>query len=126
MVRIPIHTLDTAPKASQPILEAIFASPGNPGRILALQGQLAEAPAALDAYLSIRRAVEKHATLDRATRSAIQLTVSSAQRSDYSLAVNTMLATRAGWSDDDIAALRDGASSRDPKLDRLLAGVREA
>jgi alkylhydroperoxidase family enzyme len=126
MARIPIHTLESAPDASRPILEAILASPGNPGRILALQGQLAEAPATLAAYISMRKAIEEHATLTPATRFAIQLTVSSAHHSDYSLAVNTMLATRAGWSDADLAALRAGAFTRDPKLARLLAVVREA
>jgi alkylhydroperoxidase family enzyme len=126
MARIPIHTLETAPDASRPILEAILASPGSPGRILALQGQLAEAPATLAAYISMRKAIEEHATLDRGTRFAIQLTVSSAQHSDYSLAVNTMLATRAGWSDEDVTALRAGDFTRDTKLARLLDLVREA
>lgn len=126
MIRIPIHTHESAPEASRPILESILASPGNPGRILALQGQLAEAPATLDAYISVRKAIEEHATLDRATRFAIQLTVSSTQQSDYSLAINTMLAARAGWSGEDIAALRAGAFSRDAKLASLLAVVRDA
>lgn len=101
-------------------------APATPARVLALQGQLAEAPATLDAYISIRKAIEEHATLDRATRFAIQLTVSSTQQSDYSLAINTMLAVRAGWSGEDIAALRAGAFSRDAKLASLLAVVREA
>jgi hypothetical protein len=126
MARIPAHTLDTAPCASRPLLEVLLAGPGRPGKILNLQGQLAHAPVVLAAYVGIRKAVEEYATLAFTTRCAIQLSTSAIDGGDYSLAVNTMLARGAGWSDDDIAAIRTGVYRADPKLASLLGLVRDA
>jgi alkylhydroperoxidase family enzyme len=126
MTRTPLHTVDSAPEASRPMLEAILAGRGSVGRILNLQGQLAHAPATLSAYIAIRKSIEEHATLDLKTRFAVQLTVAGVQRRDYSLAINTMLATRAGWTDDEVEALQSGVFAAETKLGALLAVVREA
>jgi alkylhydroperoxidase family enzyme len=126
MSRIPVHTIETAPTASRPVLDALLNGPGGLGRILNLQGQMAHAPVVLTAYAAIRAAIAEHANLDFATRSAIQLTASAVGASEYSLAINTMLTRRAGLTDDDIAAIRAGGYPADAKLAALLAVVREA
>jgi hypothetical protein len=126
MDRIPTHTLDSAPDASQPYLQALLHAPGGMGRILNLQAQLAHAPVVMAAYTGMRKAVEEHATLEFATRSAIQLAVSTVDNSAYSLALNTMLARRAGWPDDAVAAICAGAYTADGKLTALLDVIRQA
>lgn len=125
MARMPAHTLDTAPSASRPLL-VLLAGPGRPGRILNLRAQLAHAPVVLAAYVGIRKAVEEYATLAFTTRCAIQLSTSATDGGDYSLAVNTTLARRAGWSDDDIAAIRTGVYHADLELASLLGLVGDA
>ncbi|HEX4777713.1 MAG TPA: carboxymuconolactone decarboxylase family protein [Acidimicrobiia bacterium] len=125
MSRVPVHTVETVPPASRPFVDALLHGPGALGRLLNLQGQLAHAPVVLAAYAGIRKAVEEHATLAFTTRSAIQLTVSAIDDGQYSLAVNMMLARRAGWTDDDIVDIRGGTYGADPKLAALLAVVRE-
>lgn len=66
---------------------------------------MAHAPTVSGAYWAMREAVEQHATLEPKVRTALMLTVSAVTGSQYSLAVNKMLAARAGWTPDEIAAL---------------------
>ncbi|HMC67549.1 MAG TPA: hypothetical protein VKJ07_00210, partial [Mycobacteriales bacterium] len=51
---------------------------------------------------------------------------SSAGHGEYTLAVNSMLALRAGWSAEQVTAITDGRSSGDTKIDALIEVVREA
>jgi len=126
MHRIPVHTLETAPDESRSMLESVLNGPGSIGRILNLQAQLAHSPALLGAYLGMRRSIEQHATLDPKTRAAIQLTAGAVDGGEYSRAVASMLAQRAGETDEEIAALAVGDMPEDEKLAVLLAVVREA
>src|SRR5258708_30848330 len=96
MSRVPVHTVETAPDASRPMLEAMLASPGSVGRILNVPAQLAHSPAVLGAYLGIRKSIEEHATLDLRTRSAVQLSVATVDDCAYSQAINIMLFRRSG------------------------------
>jgi alkylhydroperoxidase/carboxymuconolactone decarboxylase family protein YurZ len=102
MTRLPIETLASAPASTIPQLEKGRAAAG---KVLNLHGQMAHAPTVLGAYWAMREAVEQHATLEPKVRAAVMLTVSAVPGSEYSLAVNKMLAARAGWAPDEIAAL---------------------
>jgi alkylhydroperoxidase family enzyme len=126
MSRVPVHTLETAPDASRPMLDAILSSLGGSGRILNLQAQLAHSPAVLGAYLGIRNSVVAHATLDGRTRFAVQLTVATVQDCAYSQALNIMLFKRSGATDEEVTALISGRVAGDDKLAALLAVAREA
>jgi alkylhydroperoxidase family enzyme len=126
MSRVPVHTVETAPDASRPMLEAILAGPGRVGRILNLQAQLAHSPAALGAYLGMRNSIEEHATLDLRTRSAVQLTVATVEKCAYSQAISAMLFKRSGATDEEVTATVSGAFVADEKLGALLAVTREA
>ena len=127
MSRIPTHTLDSAPTEVRPLLEHVAqASLSANGRLLNLHGEMAHAPVVLAAYAGMRKATEDYGTFDFKTRTAIMLSVSCAERSDYAVAVNTMIAQRAGWSDDEIDELKGGHGLGDPRLDALLTVVRDA
>jgi alkylhydroperoxidase family enzyme len=87
---------------------------------------MACAPAVLAAYVGIRRALEEHGTLNRRTRLALMLAVSSIDRCEYTQAVNTMLATRGGFDESQINAIVTGSPTGEERLDALLAVCREA
>ena len=80
----------------------------------------------LAAYSGLRGAIAEYGTLDEKARSAIMVVTSAVNDCAYSDAMTAMLAKRAGWSDEEIGALRDGDSVGDSKLDALAGVVREA
>jgi len=82
-------------------------------------------PMTLAAYVGIREAIAAHPTLDPKTRAAVALVAGSAADGSYSPLVNTRLALRAGWTADEVAAIRSGAPV-EPRLDKLLAVTRQA
>ena len=125
MTRIPTHTVDDAPEASRPLLEsAIEFSPT--GRPLNLHAQMAHSPAVLVAYTSLRRATAEHGTVGPKVSSALMLATASTVANDYVIAITSRLASMMGWSDDEVAALQNGDSVGDSKIDVLTAVVREA
>ncbi|HET7015620.1 MAG TPA: carboxymuconolactone decarboxylase family protein [Streptosporangiaceae bacterium] len=125
MSRIPSHTINDAPDAARPLLENLlqFSPTGKP---LNLHAQMAHAPAVLEAYVGIRSATSSPGRLDQRTRVALMLASAVAAGSQYALAILTMLAARAGWGGEDVAALRSGKDAGGEKFARLLRVVREA
>jgi hypothetical protein len=125
MSRIPRHTVNDAPAESKDLLQDVtrFSPTGLP---LNLHAQLATAPAVLHAYVALRRAPEQHSTLSAPVRIALMLATAGAVGNDYTIAIVSMLAARAGWSTADIASIRSGRSIGDAPVDALAAAVREA
>src|SRR5260370_36836129 len=64
------------------------------GRLLALHTDLARSPAALAAYLGLRRAGGDYGTLDPSVRAAIMLTAGAVDGGEYSHAIPTPLGIR--------------------------------
>jgi hypothetical protein len=111
MNRIPVHTLERAPSASKALLESIVhASPT--GRPLNMQAQMADAPAVLAGYVSLRGATEEHGTLDPKTRSALMAVAGSTLGVEYVEAITSMLAVRAGWTPEEVTKLCGGLGLR--------------
>jgi catechol 2,3-dioxygenase-like lactoylglutathione lyase family enzyme len=122
--RFPIHTLDSAPVATRAVLEALAQRSPIPGQPINLHAQMAHSPSVLLSYMAMRQALDDNAdTLGRKTRSAILLTVASAEETVYTTALNSAIAAQAGWSESEILGLRAGQSD-DPRLAALLALVR--
>jgi hypothetical protein len=125
MTRIPSHTIEDAPEASRPLLEGVVQfSPT--GRLLNLHAQMAHSPAVLDAYLSIRKAIDAHGTLEPSVRAALMLTTATVDHNEYAEAITSMLALRAGWNQDQVRSLQAGQEVGDEKLDALVGLIREA
>lgn len=125
MSRIPVHTLERAPSESKTLLESIV--PASPtGRPLNMQAQMADAPAVLGGYVSLRRVTEDYGTLDPRTRSAILAIAGATLDGDYVQAITSMLAVRAGWTPEEVTKLCGGLGCDDPKLDSLLDVVADA
>jgi alkylhydroperoxidase family enzyme len=95
------------------------------GRLLALHSDLARAPAALAAYLGLRRAGAEYGTLDPSVGAAIMLTVGAVDGGEYSQAIATQLAIRTGMSPEQTVAIRAGHVD-EARTAALLAVIREA
>jgi catechol 2,3-dioxygenase-like lactoylglutathione lyase family enzyme len=122
--RFPVHTLESAPVATRPVLEALARRSPIPGQPINLHAQMAHSPTVLLSYMAMRQALEDNAAmLDRKTRSAILLTVAAAEQTGYTTALNSAIAAQAGWSESETADLRAGQTD-DPRLGALLAVVR--
>jgi AhpD family alkylhydroperoxidase len=125
MSRLPTHTLDSAPPVTRPVLEALAQRSPTPGRPINLHAQMAHAPAVLLGYVAMRKALDDHGTLDRKSRTAILLAVAAADGCAYTVAVNTLIARQAGWSDEETRALRHGDPA-DRRLAALLGVARQS
>lgn len=112
MSRIPTPaTIDAAPAASRPLLEAVKKQLGSAPNLFRIVGN---SPAALEGYLGLNGALAK-GTLDARTRERIALVVAELNGCDYCLAAHTYLGTNLAKLDAaEISANRDGTSS-DPK-----------
>ncbi len=117
MIRFTIHSPETAPEASRPILEQ--AKKGM-GFVPNLYGVLAESPAALKAYTSFSEILQgSDFTLQE--RNLLWLTVSRANGCTYCVAAHSVAATMGKVPEADIQAIREGKSLSDPRLQALRA-----
>lgn len=117
MSRIPTPvTIEAAPAASQPLLNAVKAQLGLVPNLFRL---VATSPAALEGYLSLSGALGK-GELPAATRERIALAVAEVNGCDYCLSAHTYLARNVAKLDDaEITANRNGVSN-DIKADAAV------
>ena len=117
MSRLPIPaTIDAAPAASQPLLEAVKKQLGVVPNLFRL---VSTSPAALEGYLGLSGALAKGA-LPAQTRERIALAVAEINGCDYCLSAHSYLGKNLAKLDDaEIAANRAGASN-DPKADAAV------
>ena len=114
-----IHTpssIDTAPTASQPLLDAVRKQIGSVPNLFRL---VANSPAALEGYLGMSGALAK-GSLPAPTRERIALAVAQINGCNYCLSAHTYLGTHvAKLSDAEIDANRRGGSL-DAKADAAV------
>ena len=117
MSRLPIPaTIDAAPAASQPLLEAVKKQLGVVPNLFRL---VSTSPAALEGYLGLSGALAKGA-LPAQTRERIALAVAEINGCDYCLSAHSYLGKNLAKLDDaEIAANRAGASN-DLKADAAV------
>jgi len=106
MSRLPIPTVDSAPEASKPILDAVHKQLGVVPNLFRLIGT---SPAALGAFASFQGTLSK--ALDLKTRERIALAVAQVNGCDYCLSAHSYLGENvAKISPEEIALNRRGAS----------------
>jgi uncharacterized peroxidase-related enzyme len=117
MTRIPTPaTINDAPAASRPLLEAVKKQLGVVPNMFRL---VANSPAALRGYLGLSEALGKGA-LPAATRERIALAVAEINGCHYCLSAHTFLGKNLAKLDDaEVAANRNGTSN-DPKADAAV------
>jgi alkylhydroperoxidase family enzyme len=125
MSRFQNHSVEGAPGASRPLLQKIAQSSPT-GRPLNVHAQMANSPAVLAGYTSLRAVTAEHGTLDPKVSWALNLATAATVGNDYMIGIASRFARMNGWTDAQIAALRTGTTTGDAKIDALTRVVREA
>lgn len=115
MSTFTIHTVDTAPAASKPLLEH---SKRSYGMIPNLHAVMAESPEHLDAYKKLHDLFE-HTSLGAAERNVVWLAINVEHGCHYCVPAHTWIAKAQGLDDATIAALREARPLPDARLETL-------
>jgi uncharacterized peroxidase-related enzyme len=115
--RIPTPaTIDVAPAASRPLLEAVKQQFGRAPNMFRL---ISNSPAALEGYVNLTGALDK-GTLPPPTRERIALTVAEINGCSYCRSAHAYIGKNLSKLDDAEIAANRGGSSHDPKADAAL------
>lgn len=112
-----LHTKETAPEASRPVMEQTEKAYGFP---LNLFGILAESPVALSSYVQIGALLKEHAALSAQEQQIAMLAVSETNGCDYCVAAHTAVAEMNQVPGEVIEALRDGKEPDDARATALI------
>jgi uncharacterized peroxidase-related enzyme len=115
MTDYAIHTVDSAPEGSKPLLEKAQAKFGFVPTIL---GAMAEAPATLEGYMTLAGIFDK-ASLTPAERQLVQLIISRENECHFCVAAHSGGAMKAGADKAVVDAAREGDAIADAKLSAL-------
>ena len=115
MSNFTLHTLDSAPPASRPLLEG---SRRAYGMVPNLHAVMAESPEHLDAYQKLHE-IFQHTSLSAAERNVVWLTINVEHRCHYCVPAHTAIARSQGLDEASIAALREGRALADAHLEAL-------
>lgn len=110
-----VHTRDTAPQGARHLLAVAEQKFGFVPNLL---GVLAEAPVALEAYLSVDEALSK-SRLTPIEREIARIAVSVENRCEYCVAAHSTIATMVKAGAEVVAETRAGGPIRDPRLEAL-------
>jgi uncharacterized peroxidase-related enzyme len=122
MSRIAIPaTVDAAPEASRPLLEAVGKQLGVVPNLFRM---VANSPAALEGYVGLIGALSK-GTLPAATHERIALAVAQFNECDYCLSAHTYLGKNVAKLDDAEIANNRSGKSRDAQADAALRFARK-
>jgi uncharacterized peroxidase-related enzyme len=119
MSRISPVERDQATGKARELLDAVH---GKFGKVPNIAGVLANAPAALDGYLSLSGALAK-GSLDAKVREQIAIAIANANSCDYCLAAHTAIAESLGVSEGDRASAQR-AEADDAKVAAALQFAR--
>ncbi|MEO1188656.1 MAG: carboxymuconolactone decarboxylase family protein [Pseudomonadota bacterium] len=109
------HTIESAPDASKPILEAAKAKVGF---IPNLMANMAESPVMVESYLTMMGLFDK-ADLSATEREIVLMTNNRLNGCTYCMAAHTAVAKMSKVDDAVIETLRSGSTIDDPKLEAL-------
>ena len=109
------HTIESAPDASKPVLEA---AQQKLGFLPNLMATMAESPVMVESYLTLMGLFDKSA-MSETERQIILMTNNRMNGCTYCMAAHTAVSKMAGVDDGVIAALRSGSPLDDPKLEAL-------
>ncbi len=120
MTTFPVHSSETAPEASKPVLAAAQKKFGFVPNLIRV---MAEAPAAAEAYMAVMDIFES-SSLSDAEKQTVLLSASFVNECDYCMAAHTKIAELKGVPAETIEALRAGTTLPDPRLDALAVLTR--
>lgn len=116
--RLPRLNAGSAPQASRPLVERVIA---NNGFLPHLVATLANAPVALEAYLTVSE-INSRASLSLVEREVVQITAARLHGCEFCVSGHSAIAIKkAGLPAAQVAALQTGGSLGNARLDALLA-----
>ena len=115
MTTFKIHTPESAPEKSRPILKEVQSKMGFVPNMV---GELAESPAALKAWVDMRQTAEGGA-LSLPERRLVRMTVSYLNDSPYCIAAGTTFGEKDGIPRDVLESLRNDKPLKDAKHEQL-------
>jgi uncharacterized peroxidase-related enzyme len=115
-----IHTLESAPPASRPVLEALKSAVG---MIPNLAAAMAESPQLIESFATLRR-IYQAGSFSPVERELISLVNAVENGCRYCTAIHSTFALHAGVSQDMVDQVRAGKSPEDPRLKALVDYVR--
>jgi AhpD family alkylhydroperoxidase len=122
MARLPLRSIEDAPEAARPALET---AQKNNGYLPNLLRVLANAPVALETYLTVS-GINARASLTLQEREAVQITAAATHGCGFCVAGHTAVATkRAGLDSGTVEALRALAPLGDSRLDAVAVFTRD-
>jgi alkylhydroperoxidase family enzyme len=116
MTEFTVHSPETAPEASRPVLEKTMKSFG--GMLLNPHGVMPESPALAEAYLALAKIFNQTSLTDMERR-VVWLTINYENECTYCMAAHSVVASMGGVDDKKVQALRTRAPLSDPKLEAL-------
>ena len=117
MTEFSLHDVESAPEAAKPQLEGAEKAMGFVPNLFA---KMAEAPAALEAYMTLSGLFDK-TSLSPVEREVVLLTVSVEHDCRFCVAAHSGRAKKAGMDDAVLQALRSGDALPDDRLQALHA-----
>ena len=115
MTQLDIHTVESAPEASKETLADVQKKYGFIPNLL---GELAEAPVALQAYITLGELLAR-TSFTSLEQQVILIAASAANACDYCVAAHTPGLRMAGLPDDQIDAVRHRRALSDSRLEAL-------
>ncbi len=110
-----IHTIDSAPQASKPLLEQAQASFG---MIPNFHAVIAESPAALEAYMKLHELFSQ-TSFSSTEQHIVWMTINTEHECHYCIPAHVMLATMGNVDEQIITAVRNKTEIADKKLEEL-------
>jgi AhpD family alkylhydroperoxidase len=121
MSRLPLQTIESAPEASRPYLEKALA---NNGFLPNLVASLANAPTALETYLTVA-GINARSGLTLAERETVQITAAAIHGCGFCVAGHTAVALKKAQLEAPVVeAIRDQLPIGDARLDAVAGFTR--
>lgn len=117
-MKTTVHTLESAPEASRPLLEGSIKAFG---RLPSLHGVMAESPGLLEGYQRLHKAAIDATAFTPEERTVVWMATNVYHACHYCVPAHTGIAKREKIDDVIIEALRDETPLPDPKLEALRA-----
>lgn len=115
MSKFKVHTLETAPEASRPVLEKLKE---NVGIIPNLAALMSESPTLIEAFVTLR-GIWQNGTLSPLERELVAATNAVANECKYCVAIHSTFALKEGLAANDLEAVRSGNLPDEPRLKAL-------
>lgn len=108
-----VHTIESAPEASKPLLAKLQSEAGF---IPNLAATMAESPALLDAFTALRAINGRSSSLSPVERELVSIAVAAEYQCSYCVAAHSTFAMKAGAVESLVAEVRQGGTTSEPRI----------